>query len=201
MFIQQHNKWPEEDRFKREQAKQKKKAEKDKQMKLKSFKKDKESWSMDADEKLEQLAQIERDKQEAVEQLKVERRKNNADFFKRTVVENQTLFQSTESRSIWMKTKLKKKKKKARLYPIKRGSQQKQQQSLQMIFVNFFRDTFCTMSIAEWISIFDTPLPFVECIAFINFVITGYLHLTFVAINIYSVSIYIKLKTKLIAFF
>ena len=36
-------------------------------MKLKSFKKDKESWSMDADEKLEQLAQIERDKQEAVE--------------------------------------------------------------------------------------------------------------------------------------
>ena len=39
----------EEDRFKREQAKQKKKAEKDKQMN-KSFKKDKESWSMDADE-------------------------------------------------------------------------------------------------------------------------------------------------------
>jgi hypothetical protein len=68
VFIQQHNKWPEEDRFKREQAKQKKKAEKDKQMKLKSFKKDKESWSMDADEKLEQLAQIERDKQEAVDQ-------------------------------------------------------------------------------------------------------------------------------------
>ena len=48
---------------------------------------------------------------------------------------------------------------------------------------HFLHDVDCGMNLD-----FRYPLPFVECIAFINFVITGYLHLTFVAINIYSIS-------------
>jgi hypothetical protein len=48
---------------------------------------------------------------------------------------------------------------------------------------HFLHDVDCGMNLD-----FRYPSPSVECIASINFV-TGYLHLTFVAINIYSVSI------------
>ena len=134
------------------------------------------------------LAQIERDKQEAVEQLKAERRKNNADFFKRYGGRKPNIVSVNGKPINLNEDEAEEEEEKSSTLSDQKGESTETTAEPSNDLRKFFSRHFlhvvdCGMNLD-----FRYPSPSVECIASINFV-TGYLHLTFVAINIYLISI------------